>query len=60
MSEVQDDETYLAINKSREVAMRHIWLLLIWLLVVAIESLTYSAVVLSATEEGCSPIAMKQ
>jgi len=45
---VQDDPTYLAINKSREIAMRNVWLLLIWLLVVATESLIYSAVVLTS------------
>ena len=50
MSLVQDDPTYLAINQSRVIAMRHIWLLLIWLLVVAVESLIYSAIVLVQTD----------
>lgn len=50
---VKDDAQYLEINKSRKIAMSHIWLLLIWLLVVASESLIYSAFLLAFTDASC-------
>jgi len=38
----KEDPTFLMINTSRKAAMKNVWTLLIWLLVVVIESFTYS------------------
>ena len=46
MEMVEDDTTYAAINESRQTAMEHVWLWLIWILTVAIESLLYSSFLL--------------
>ena len=51
----KNDPEYLAINESRKKAMSDVWLLLIWLLVVAIESFTYSVLTLSFYDDHCVP-----
>ena len=51
----KDDPQYLAINESRRVAMCNVWLLLAWLLVVAIESWLYSFVLLMISDDECLP-----
>ena len=40
--------------------MKHIWLLLIWILIVATESLLYSAIILATSAEHCSPFDLDQ
>ena len=56
----KDDPTFLAINESRRVAMSNVWMLLIWLLVVAVESWSYSFVLLMTSEEECLPMDIPQ
>ena len=51
----KDEPSFLAINKSRKAAMNNVWLLQIWLLVVAIESFTYSLVLLIRANDDCTP-----
>ena len=55
ISASEDDPQFLATNQSRKVAMDHIWLLLIWLIVVAVESFAYSLTLLLEANEDCSP-----
>ena len=51
----KDDRRYLAINESRRAAMCNVWLLLIWLVVAAVESFTYSLAALLTAPEDCLP-----
>ena len=51
----KNDPEYLAINESRKKAMSDVWFLLIWLLIVSIESLTYSVLTLIFYNDDCVP-----
>ena len=52
---VKHDSTYKFVNKSRKTAMNHVWLFLTWLLIVAVESLIYSSIIYTMSDqESCA------
>jgi len=56
LREAEKNERFFdAINESRKQAMENVWFLLIWLLVTAILSFTYSLVKLLRSNSGCFP-----
>ena len=56
LREAEKNERFFdAINESRKQAMENVWFLLIWLLVTAILSFTYSLVKLLRSSLGCFP-----
>ena len=53
ISASKEDKQYMAINESRRAAMRNVWLLLIWFILVTIESVSYNIEALIGDYNNC-------
>lgn len=51
--ETKDDFQFVRINEHRRQAMDNVWVLIVWLTVTTIESVTYSAVVFALADPEC-------